>query len=225
MYAAYGVLALLSLPGSTALAAASPQAPSVARGYNAPHSYGRSFTFDRHDGWEKMDVTNEQYKYGNATNVESVVPRSRKAKAKAGAKGFGFHALDSAWNNLKGIGKSTSVLITWYTGHDLINPSCWSNSGWAPTDESFACALTLTGWTTKPKCFSFLEICNGSTKCIFVRVVDTCAGCKAGSKHVDLTKAAFAALADLDVGILNVQMRPATQPKTWREDLWGPREA
>lgn len=98
-------------------------------------------------------------------------------------------------------------------------------------DKSFACALTLAGWTTKPKCFSFLErtpvsglaqplltsvaVCNGHKKCIFVRVVDTCAGCKEGSKHVDLTKAAFSELADLDTGILTVKMRPATEPKVW----------
>lgn len=36
-----------------------------------------------------------------------------------------------------------------------------------------------------------------------------------GSKHVDLTKAAFAELADLDVGILTVQMRKASDPRVW----------
>jgi hypothetical protein len=36
-----------------------------------------------------------------------------------------------------------------------------------------------------------------------------------GSKHVDLTKAAFAELADLDLGILVVQMRMATDPRVW----------
>ena len=55
-------------------------------------------------------------------------------------------------------------------------------------------------------------VCNGPKKCVFVRVVDSCAGCDAGSKHVDLTKAAFAQLADLNDGILNVQMRLSTDP-------------
>ena len=103
-------------------------------------------------------------------------------------------------------------------------------------------ALTAEGWETAPKCFKFLErkrgfvvlklcanlafvfkVCNGSTKCIFVRVVDSCAGCAPGSKHVDLTKSAFSQLASLDEGVLNVQMRPCTDPLSWFEDLWGPK--
>lgn len=36
-------------------------------------------------------------------------------------------------DTLKGIGKAEPVTITWYTGHDLENPSCWSKSVWAPT--------------------------------------------------------------------------------------------
>ena len=100
-------------------------------------------------------------------------------------------------------------------------------------DGSFAAALTLEGWTTKPKCFKFLEreltfpsmsarvrlisclVCNSPKKCVFVRVVDSCAGCAKGSKHVDLTQAAFKELADLDKGLLTVQMREATDPNGW----------
>ncbi|TBU36958.1 hypothetical protein BD309DRAFT_1084937 [Dichomitus squalens] len=149
-------------------------------------------------------------------------------------------------NTIKGIGKQEPVTITWYTGHDLDNPSCWANPNWAPTvmlcsvshralklnplrvpvaqDKSFAAALTLVGWATKPKCFKFLELCSSPQKCIFVRVVDSCAGCAADSKHVDLTKAAFQSLADLDKGLLTVQMREATDPADgWLEDLWGPK--
>ncbi|TFK55784.1 hypothetical protein OE88DRAFT_659236 [Heliocybe sulcata] len=134
------------------------------------------------------------------------------------------HALDSVWNSLKGIGKAEPVTITWYTGHDLQNPSCWANGNWAPTDNSFACALTLEGWTSKPQCFKFLELCKDTKTCVFVRVVDTCAGCAPGSKHVDLTKGAFTQLADINEGILQVQMRPATDPSPqWFEELWGPK--
>jgi hypothetical protein len=94
-----------------------------------------------------------------------------------------------------------------------------------------ACALTLDGWKTKPKCFKFLErmwpplptfhqlmswvVCNSPKKCVFVRVVDSCAGCAKDSKHVDLTQAAFKELADLDTGLLTVQMRQATDPDGW----------
>ena len=45
-----------------------------------------------------------------------------------------------------------------------------------------------------------------------MRVVDSCAGCAKDSKHVDLTQAAFKELADLDEGLLTVQMRQATDP-------------
>ncbi|KAL0070856.1 hypothetical protein AAF712_002077 [Marasmius tenuissimus] len=109
-------------------------------------------------------------------------------------------------------GEAEPVTITWYTGNDLLRPSCWANEIWTPTDSSFVCAVTLEGWKEKPQCFKFLELCNGPEKCIFVRVVDTCAGCTKGSKHVDLTKAAFSALASLDEGRLdNIQMRPALE--------------
>ncbi|KAF8268248.1 hypothetical protein EI94DRAFT_1728139 [Lactarius quietus] len=125
---------------------------------------------------------------------------------------------------LKGIGKPEKVTITWYTGHDLLNPSCWKDSVWAPTDSSFACALTREGWTSRPQCFQFLELCETTKKkCVFVRVVDTCAGCAKGSKHVDLTKSAFRQLADLDVGTMTVQMRISQQPEDWSVNLWGPK--
>jgi len=58
-------------------------------------------------------------------------------------------------------------------------------------------------------------VCNDKKKCVFVRIVDTCAGCAEGSPHVDLTKAAFSNLADLDEGVLTVQMRDATEPDNW----------
>jgi hypothetical protein len=52
-------------------------------------------------------------------------------------------------------------------------------------------------------------------KCVFVRVVDSCAGCPKGSKHVDLTKRAFTQLADLSEGEVTVAMRLATEPLEW----------
>jgi len=58
-------------------------------------------------------------------------------------------------------------------------------------------------------------VCNGPTKCVFVRVIDSCAGCAEGTRHVDVTKAAFSQLADLATGILQVQMRHATKPMDW----------
>ncbi|KAI0335561.1 hypothetical protein GY45DRAFT_1240357 [Cubamyces sp. BRFM 1775] len=157
------------------------------------------------------------------TSVKAAQSTSKKLTSSAGSVLSG--GLTKIINSIKGIGKPEPVTITWYTGHDLLNPSCWENPNWHPTDGSFAAALTLSGWTSKPKCFKFLELCHSSQKCVFVRVVDSCAGCAEGSKHVDLTKAAFSALADLDQGLLTVQMRQATDPADgWLEELWGPKQ-
>lgn len=156
-------------------------------------------------------------------------------------------SVKSVVESMKAMGDPEPVTITWYTGHDLLNPSCWSKTAWTPTvrliprflmpafadlrdqDESMVSAVTLEGWKNRPQCFKFVErtssssllyrrlitnfiVCHSPQKCVFVRVVDTCAGCAVGSKHVDLTKAAFASLADLAEGVLTVQMRPASDP-------------
>ncbi|KAG1892574.1 hypothetical protein F4604DRAFT_1898334 [Suillus subluteus] len=187
--------------------------------YAKAHYLPESHSFDPRDGWESVNISNLNYKYLASRTVVS--------------------SLASIFAGCMGKGPSEGVTITWYTGHDLENPSCWSNGGWAPTvsmhvhaaviesennsqqDKSFVGAVTLDGWTTKPQCFKFIELCNGRA-CIFIRVVDTCAGCAKGSRHVDLTKAAFSELASLDEGVLTVQMRQATDPDNWDNDLWGP---
>jgi hypothetical protein len=51
-------------------------------------------------------------------------------------------------DSLKGVGETEPVTITWYTGHDLENPSCWPNPTWAPTvrlghAEVVSCSLLL----------------------------------------------------------------------------------
>ncbi|KAG9104729.1 hypothetical protein FRC06_011623 [Ceratobasidium sp. 370] len=183
-----------------------PAETSGAPNYPRSHAYDSDYGFSSQDGWEAVAVTNLPYKYDNVTNAQVKPPPRRQ---RSGVKravgdilgGTASHALGATWNSVRGTGKSQDVTITWYTGEDLQNPSCWPESDWAPTDASFACALTLEGWTTKPSCFKFLE----------------------RSKHVDLTKAAFAELAELDLGILTVQMRMASDPRAWHKDLWGPK--
>ncbi|KLO08524.1 hypothetical protein SCHPADRAFT_835226 [Schizopora paradoxa] len=212
----------MSVHNSMAHSSHARQAINTRRYYSRAHSLRDDYSFDDKEGWHTVNATSLGYKQ------EAEEPEKRSA-AKAASKlslgGTVSHAINEVWNGLKGKGSSQTVKITWYTGHDLLNPSCWSDTKWAPTDDSMACALTLEGWTTQPKCFSFLEVCNGPKKCVFVRVVDSCAGCAAGSKHVDLTKGAFSELADESVGILNVQMRIATEPTSWFEDLWGPKSS
>ncbi|KAF7331837.1 DPBB-1 domain-containing protein [Mycena kentingensis (nom. inval.)] len=179
--------------------------------YTTAHSLGDSYTFDARDGWQSFNASDLAYKYRRA-KPNSAPPKNQGVVSK----------LLAAFAGLGGIGEANKAIITWYTGHDLENPSCWPNTKWKPTDKSFCCATTLVGWKNKPKCFDFVEVCNGHSKCTFCRIVDTCAGCAKASHHLDMTQAAFTQLASLDEGLLTVQMRPATQPKEWHEDLWGP---
>lgn len=129
--------------------------------------------------------------------------------------------------------RAMRVVITWYTGHDLLYPSCFSDQdNWAPTDESMVAAVTIE-WPGKPKCGSFVKIQHKSKKqkFIVVRIVDTCAGCASGSAHLDLTKAAFQKLYDEEVGIVEglkakVIPIPSKIRANWNEDVisrYGPR--
>ncbi|KAN0127467.1 hypothetical protein V8E53_014679 [Lactarius tabidus] len=187
--------------------------------YSRAHSLESGYNFDPRDGWQPVNISNLSYKYGPSP------PKVHKpAKSISKFKSILDPIVTKVLKGLKGIGQPEKVTITWYTGHDLLNPSCWKDSVWAPTDSSFACALTREGWTSRPQCFQFLELCESTkNKCVFVRVVDTCAGCAKGSKHVDLTKGAFRELGDLDVGTMIVQMRMSKEPDIWSEKLWGPK--
>ncbi|KAJ4466491.1 hypothetical protein J3R30DRAFT_2265627 [Lentinula aciculospora] len=190
--------------------------PTQSRDFRRAHSLGDSYNFDPRDGWTTLNAT-----YIPQNGSSTLQSRSNEVKSKSGNEKF---AVSGIANSLKALSEFVGVTITWYTGHDLLNPSCWANSGWSPTDESFVCALTLDGWETKPKCFDFLELCNKDKKCVYVRVVDSCAGCAVGSKHVDLTQAAFKQLASLDEGTLTIQMRLTAAPRKalWIYDIWGP---
>jgi len=194
--------------------------------YRRAHFYGHEHNFPTRDGWEEIAVSDLPSKYDdNPVTSSSVEKRSTSEhkKHKSGAPSRLDHHPDEPWNGMNSTGTHSEVLITWYSGHDLLNPSCWENSDWAPTDSSMVAALTLHGWKNKPKCKRFVELCNSLKKCIFVRIVDTCAGCAPGSAHVDLTKAAFRQLAPLVVGQTKVHMRLALgSPNKWYKELWGP---
>jgi len=193
----------------------------VKRAFKKSKSHTKSKTHSSSKAKPKAKSASKAKPKSKPKTTTSVKPTSNSDSDSATK---GLSSLQKIVDSIKGIGKAEPVTITWYTGHDLLNPSCWSNTNWAPSDQSFAAALTLTGWTTKPKCFKFLELCHTPKKCVFVRVVDSCAGCAEGSKHVDLTQAAFKELADLDTGLLTVQMRQATDPTDgWLENLWGPK--
>ncbi|KAJ7283754.1 Non-catalytic module family EXPN protein [Mycena rebaudengoi] len=230
-----GVLLLSSeIASVTALNYGSSPGRAIAKTkYSTSHSLGDSYMFDPRDGWQSFNASNMLYKYRrdsktNHKTTKHKAAANHKEASKIAQKGttLGVDVLKGVKDLFKGlvaIGSPEPVTATWYTGHDLQNPSCWSNTKWAPTDASFVCALTLQGWNSKPQCFKFLELCNTPKKCVFVRVVDTCAGCAVASHHVDLTRAPFGKLADFDTGVMTVQSRVASEPDDWYEDLWGPK--
>ncbi|KAF8558873.1 hypothetical protein OG21DRAFT_1574943 [Imleria badia] len=179
------------------------------------HSLTESYQFDPRDGWESVMVTNLRYKYRRSPTPFPGMTSATTSAINSGSALKRPSSTNSQRSSTKSVFRSAGESLTEYTGHDLLNPSCWTETTWSPTDESFVAALTLDGWLEKPKCFKFIELCHNSTKCIFARVVDTCAGCERGSKHVDLTQAAFKELAPLSEGVLNVQMREASDPTDW----------
>lgn len=66
---------------------------------------------------------------------------------------------------------------------------------------------------------------HDGSACVNVRVVDTCAGCKKDSKHVDLTIAAFEIFNPRSTGEMKVHMRRVEhKPAKWYKELWGPED-
>ncbi|KAJ7699977.1 hypothetical protein B0H17DRAFT_1048014 [Mycena rosella] len=226
------ILSLAVTTSTTSISHSTTSSPAraIAKSkYTRSHSFGDSYTFDPRDGWQTFNASNLQYKYRRDSpkdDKKDVPKKTTLAKLALPFKqAFSIaQSLGTVLNGLKGMGKPQPVIATWYTGHDLLNPSCWKNTAWAPTDASFVCALTLQGWEDKPRCFKFLELCSSPKKCVFARVVDTCAGCADASHHVDLTRAPFGELATFDEGVVTIQSRGASDPDEWFEDLWGPRE-
>jgi hypothetical protein len=126
------------------------------------HSLGTHYQFDPRDGWESVIVTNLRYKYRSpepnyksplASTNKSTNPLERPpnaAEKQSAAKGV-FESIGNYLAGIVGIGTPEPVTITWfdgffvtmdakqtvggcrYTGHDLLNPSCWNQPDWAPT--------------------------------------------------------------------------------------------
>ena len=128
-------------PGGTVHAASKSR-------YSRAHSLGEGYEFHKRDGWESVSISDLGYKYTNTTGSALEKRGGKSAKGKKGHAtkgkpphgssdtGLGgalTHILGDVWNGLKAIGDPEPVIITWYTGHDLLNPSCWSNGNWHPT--------------------------------------------------------------------------------------------
>jgi hypothetical protein len=145
------LLGVLSLPALAATAIQSPHSISHSK-YSKAYSLGDNYVFDPRDGWQSANVTNLGYKYARDTEGRSQ-KTSKLGKAKNLSLGGAVEKITSSiFAGLKGWGSPETVKITWcdgfqangsymltvmtisrYTGHDLLNPSCWSDVDWAPT--------------------------------------------------------------------------------------------
>lgn len=111
--------------------------------YARAHSLGNNYTFDENLGWESVLVSNPRFRRSlsgsDSANASLLFPEaglpslaSKRSKKPSLADTL-VHTINSAWNGLRGSGHSEKVKITWYTGQDLENPSCWAEPTWAPT--------------------------------------------------------------------------------------------
>jgi hypothetical protein len=108
--------------------------------YSRAHSLGNNHTFQEGHGWEPVLVSNPHFRRSLSTADASLslseagLPSltSKRSKKPSLADSL-VHTINSAWNGLRGSGHSEDVKITWYTGQDLENPSCWAEPTWAPT--------------------------------------------------------------------------------------------
>lgn len=175
--------------------------------------------------------------YGEGLQKRGVLSRDTKrgvvemGRGDGGALGFVRRAVKGAGEMVKKVkrGSSWSVVITWYNGNDLKNPSCGNKSKWTPTDKSMIFARTIK-WSGGPNCGDFVLICHKTNKkkCVYVREWDTCGGCTPDIPHMDLTTGAFAKLYDLDVGLVTgIVAKKVSQPfTTWgtaQNNAYGPK--
>jgi len=120
--------------------------------YTKTHSLGRGYTFDPRDGWQTVNVSNLSYKYSSprSPDIRSTSKIISQHTSKNGLANKVKETVKYIFKNPIGKGKPVPVTITWwvpntrlreiltgshlrYTGKDLLNPSCWQASVWAPT--------------------------------------------------------------------------------------------
>lgn len=112
--------------------------------YTRAHSLGTNYKFHERDGWETINISTSLSRRSELSSLspsnsslplpEAGTPSlaSKRTKKPSLADTL-VHTINSAWNGLRGSGHSEQVKITWYTGQDLENPSCWAEPTWAPT--------------------------------------------------------------------------------------------
>lgn len=113
--------------------------------YSRAHSLGSNYTFHERDGWESTNISafnslsRRSLSASTTSNASLPLPEAGlpslalKRTKKPSLADTLVHTINNAWNGLRGLGRTEQVKITWYTGEDLENPSCWAEPTWAPT--------------------------------------------------------------------------------------------
>ena len=97
-----------------------------------------------------------------------------------------------------------SGIATHYVLQSL--PNCSYTS--PPADGLFV-ALSPGEYDNAAACGGYLEV-HGPDGSVRVEVIDQCPGCAAG--HIDLSEAAFSAIAPLNAGLVNITYQPLVNP-------------
>src|SRR5580692_8329195 len=79
----------------------------------------------------------------------------------------------------------------------------------APPADGLFVALSPGEYDSAAACGGYLEV-HGPDGSVRVEVIDQCPGCGAG--HIDLSEAAFSALAPLNAGLVDVTYQPLVNP-------------
>jgi hypothetical protein len=83
------------------------------------------------------------------------------------------------------------------------------NCGYSPPSDGLFAALPAPEYAAAAGCGGYLEV-SGPDGSVRVKVIDQCPECAAG--HIDLSEAAFARLAPLSAGLINVSYTPLADP-------------
>ena len=83
------------------------------------------------------------------------------------------------------------------------------NCGYSPPADGLYVALPAPEYADAAGCGGYLEV-NGPDGSVRVKVIDQCPECAAG--HIDLSETAFARLAPLSAGLINVSYTPLADP-------------
>jgi expansin (peptidoglycan-binding protein) len=83
------------------------------------------------------------------------------------------------------------------------------NCGYSPPADGLFVALPAPEYAGAADCGGYLEV-SGPDGSVRVQVIDQCPECAAG--HIDLSEAAFARLAPLQAGLINVRYTPLANP-------------